>query len=88
MDNGIGSDMLSLGLPPLHVIPFFLFRNDNKENTAEEAQGFDDDGGAGSSFEVPHWMNLSYVDYDDDEEAMLYKEHINDGKQTCTVSVL
>jgi hypothetical protein len=80
MDNGIGSDMLSLGLPPLHVIPFFLFRNENKENTAEEMQGFDDDGGATSSFEVPHWMNLSYVDYDDEEEAMLYKEHINDGE--------
>jgi len=25
MDNGIGSDMLSLGLPPLHVAPFFLY---------------------------------------------------------------
>jgi hypothetical protein len=83
MDNGIGSDMLSLGLPPLHVIPFFLFRNENKENTAEEMQGFDDDGGATSSFEVPHWMNLSYVDYDDEEEAMLYKEHINDGEFSC-----
>ena len=85
MDNGIGSDMLSLGLPPLHVIPFFLFRNENRENTAEEMQGFDDDGGATSSFEVPHWMNLSYVDYDDEEEAMLYKEHINDGEFSCLV---
>jgi hypothetical protein len=26
MDNGIGSDMLSLGLPPLHVAPFFLYK--------------------------------------------------------------
>ena len=25
MDNGIGSDMLSLGLPPLHIAPFFLY---------------------------------------------------------------
>ena len=25
MDNGIGSDMLSLGLPPLHITPFFLY---------------------------------------------------------------
>lgn len=25
MDNGIGSDMLSLGLPPLHIVPFFLY---------------------------------------------------------------
>ena len=79
MDNGIGSDCLSLSLPPLHVIPFFLFRNESKENTAEEMQGFDNDGGATSSFEVPHWMNLSYVDYDDEEEEMLFKEHIKDG---------
>ena len=27
MDNGIGSDMLSLGLPPLHIAPFFLYVN-------------------------------------------------------------
>lgn len=25
LDNGIGSDMLSLGLPPLHIAPFFLY---------------------------------------------------------------
>lgn len=25
MDHGIGSDMLSLGLPPLHIAPFFLY---------------------------------------------------------------
>lgn len=25
MDNGIGSDMVCLGLPPLHVAPFFLY---------------------------------------------------------------
>jgi hypothetical protein len=25
MDNGIGSDMLSLALPPLHIAPFFLY---------------------------------------------------------------
>ena len=24
-DNGIGSDVLSLGLPPLHVAPFFIY---------------------------------------------------------------
>lgn len=27
MDHGIGSDMLSLGLPPLHIAPFFLYVN-------------------------------------------------------------
>ena len=25
MDHGIGSDMLSLGLPPLHIAPIFLY---------------------------------------------------------------
>lgn len=25
LDNGIGCDMLSLGLPPLHIAPFFLY---------------------------------------------------------------
>lgn len=33
MDNGIGSDMLSLGLPPLHIAPFFLY---NVSKNAEE----------------------------------------------------
>jgi len=26
MDNGIGSDMLSLGVPPMHIAPFFLYK--------------------------------------------------------------
>lgn len=26
MDNGIGSDMLSLNLPPMHIAPFFLYK--------------------------------------------------------------
>ena len=30
MDNGIGSDMLSLGLPPLHIAPFFLYNVSKK----------------------------------------------------------
>ena len=25
MDTGIGSDMLSLGLPPMHIAPFFMY---------------------------------------------------------------
>ena len=77
MDNGIGSDMVSLGLPPLHVAPFFLFK-EQSTSSAEEIQGFDD---WKTYFEVPHWMNLSFVDYDNgDEEPMLYKEHLDDGK--------
>ena len=78
MDNGIGSDMLSLGLPPLHVAPFFLYR-EKGASSAEEIQGFDD---VQTYFELPHWMNLSFVDYDNDndEGPLLYKENLNDGK--------
>ncbi len=66
-------------MPPLHVAPFFLFKEEKGTTTsAEEIQGFDD---WKTYFEVPHWMNLSFVDYDDyEEEPMLYKEHLNDGK--------
>ena len=78
MDNGIGSDMLSLGLPPLHVAPFFLYK-EKGTSSAEEIQGFDD---WQAYFEVPHWMNLSFVDYDNEEEPMLYKEHVSEGKRS------
>lgn len=77
MDNGIGSDMLSLGLPPLHVAPFFLYK-EKGASSAEEIQGFDD---WKTYFEVPHWMNLSFVDYDNYEDPTLYKEHLTDGKR-------
>ena len=39
MDNGIGSDMLSLGLPPLHVAPFFLYK---ETTSSREIHGFSD----------------------------------------------
>ena len=47
MDNGIGSDMLSLSLPPLHIAPFFLFFNEVQEVESE----------------IPHWIHLSFVSY-------------------------
>lgn len=60
MDNGIGSDMLSLGLPPLHIAPFFLYVNDYQ---SVETDGVD----AGETYyEVPHWMHLSFVRYKSD----------------------
>lgn len=56
MDNGIGSDMLSLSLPPLHVSPFFLYK---------EFSGAEDDDSDWKTFvECPHWMHLSFVNYD------------------------
>lgn len=62
MDNGIGSDMLSLGLPPLHVAPFFLYKEfdgasyANVNSSAADWKTF---------VECPHWMHLSFVNYDD-----------------------
>eukprot|EP00977_Amphora_coffeiformis_P002947 scaffold568_cov160-Amphora_coffeaeformis.AAC.4 len=60
MDNGIGSDMVSLGLPPLHTAPFFMYV---KEHQAVGADGVDS---SESYFEVPHWMHLSFVSYESD----------------------
>jgi len=72
MDNGIGSDMLSLGLPPLHIAPFFLYNN---EYRAAEKQGID----AGETYyEVPHWMHLSFVIYDRPEEKQVYLSGLED----------
>merc|ERR1711957_622422 len=73
MDNGIGSDMLSLGLPPLHVAPFFLYKE--KCTSSKEIHGF---SGWKTFFEVPHWMNLSFTAYNNEEEPMLYREHFTD----------
>jgi len=70
MDNGIGSDMLSLSLPPLHVAPFFLYK-DVAGPSADEMHGFDD---WKTYFEVPHWMHLSFVDYDHDASNLPKKQ--------------
>jgi hypothetical protein len=65
MDIGIGSDMVCLGLPPLHVAPFFLYNNflgsdrDRKDGDTHPKVG-------DPHSEVPHWMNLSFVRYDGD----------------------
>jgi hypothetical protein len=90
MDMGVGSDMLSLGLPPLHIAPFFLYnvRIDaginffacvlmSSPNTARrlpsspqndyrtvEARGVDTNE---RYYEVPHWMHLSFINYDRDD---------------------
>lgn len=58
IDCGIGSDMLSLALPPLHTAPFFLYVN---EYQSVEEEGIDF---GGTYYEVPHWMHLSFVSYD------------------------
>ncbi|EEC45548.1 predicted protein [Phaeodactylum tricornutum CCAP 1055/1] len=60
MDHGIGSDMLSLGLPPLHIAPFFLYVN------AYRSVGKTGIDAGESYYEVPHWMHLSFVSYPSD----------------------
>lgn len=48
--------MLSLGLPPLHIAPFFLYNNNYQNNGDVDASE--------SYYEVPHWMHLSFVTYE------------------------
>lgn len=58
MDNGIGMDMLSLAVPPLHTAPIFMHRGIN--NTKATA------------YEVPHWINLSFVDPERAADALAW----------------
>ena len=53
MDNGIGMDMLSLSVPPLHTAPIFMNRFRGRSSLK---------GTPKVSYEVPHWINLSYLD--------------------------
>jgi len=73
MDHGIGSDMLSLGLPPLHIAPFFLYVNVYQ---SVETDGVD---ASESYFEVPHWMHLSFLSYESDSTVPGSRE--NGGKE-------
>lgn len=59
--------MLSLGLPPLHTAPFFMYV---KQHQAVRADGVDT---AEQYFEVPHWMHLSFVSYESDAILPLEK---------------
>ena len=51
--------MLSLGLPPLHIAPFFMYTN------ADQSQDIDSETQA-RDYEVPHWMHLSFLSYESD----------------------
>ena len=55
---GSEATWLGLGLPPLHVAPFFLYNNFfNSEKDRMSCETYS---------EVPHWMHLSFVRYDGD----------------------
>jgi hypothetical protein len=66
------SDMLSLGLPPLHIAPFLLYSNPPMTDS------FDDSTTQEQFFEVPHWMHLSFVSYESDEAVFV--DHLRDPK--------
>jgi hypothetical protein len=55
---------LSLGLPALHIAPFFLYK---VYNAAE----IDDVDSQEQYYEVPHWMHLSFVSYESDENVFV-----------------
>lgn len=58
MDNGIGMDFISLSQPPLHTVPLFLIECSNENGTKD-------------FYEVPHWMNITFVDCDIDPSASI-----------------
>jgi hypothetical protein len=65
--------MLSLGLPALHVAPFFLYSNVYQVG---EAEVFEEQE---QYFEVPHWMHLSFTSYESDQ-TVFSKDTINETK--------
>lgn len=65
--------MLSLGLPTLHIAPFFLYSN------SYQAAGEEDAATQGQYYEVPHWMHLSFVSYESDEAVFI--EHLYEAEE-------
>lgn len=65
MDNGVGMDMISLAVPPLHVVPLFIFRpvHPNAVSSSSNDSVVDDN----SSLNAPH-RKLSFSR--DNNEAM------------------
>ena len=54
LDNATGMDFISLSQPPLHVAPLFLI-------------DCSDEGNESDFYEVPHWINISFVDFESNE---------------------
>ena len=62
MDTGYGIDFVSVSSPPLHSVPLFMVM-------PKVVAGAGDGASAGGFFEIPHWMNTSFVDCDSTEPA-------------------
>lgn len=61
----IGRDVLSLGLPTLHIAPFFLYSQTKHLADLENASGQE------QYYEIPHWMHLSFVSYQSDDAVFV-----------------
>ncbi|RHY00816.1 hypothetical protein DYB36_005826 [Aphanomyces astaci] len=51
MDTGVGMDMVSVSMPPLHPVPLFRWSHAAKTDAPTE-------------FSVPHWISVSFLDFD------------------------
>lgn len=58
-------DVLSLGLPTLHIAPFFLYKNVHQSAEMEDVTTQE------QYYEVPHWMHLSFVSYESDDAVFV-----------------
>lgn len=70
MDTGYGIDFISVSSPPLHSVPLFM--------VMPKASTDSDSSAVGGFFEVPHWMNTSFVDCIPNESKSKVKKDPHD----------
>lgn len=73
MDNGIGMDFISLSYPPLHTVPLFYVRGELSDNSD-------------SYYEVPYWMNVTFVDCPIDSSATIANAYHTTNNSTSTTN--
>ncbi len=81
----LSTSLKCLGLPPLHVAPFFLYKEVAATNTNTEETWFDS---LKTYFEIPHWMNLSFVEYDPDKNSPLVQTASDTADATAPTNLI
>jgi hypothetical protein len=69
--------MLSLGLPALHIAPFFLYINVYQSSDVNSFYVQE------QYYEVPHWMHLSFVSYESDDTVVV--DHLSEKDQSVGI---